>query len=108
MASQVSNIPVQQQSQGRTDISLNNTNEVNDERKISKESLEKVINGLNKLLEPTYTNVHYKKHDRTNSYYIQIVDSTTNEVLREIPPKKMLDIYADLLKSIGLIIDKKI
>jgi flagellar protein FlaG len=108
MANQVSNIPVQQQSQDRLGITLNNAKEVNEESKTSKESLEKVVNGLNKFLEPTYTNVNFKIHERTHSYYIQIVDTATNEVIREIPPKKMLDIYADLMTHIGLLVDKKI
>ena len=108
MANQVPNIPVQQQSQDRLDVLLNKTDKINEEKKVSNNSLEKVVDGLNKFLDPTYTNVNFKIHERTHSYYVQIVDTGTNEVIREIPAKKMLDIYADLMTHIGLMIDKKI
>jgi flagellar protein FlaG len=75
---------------------------------ISKEQLEKIINGINEFLQPSHTSLKFELHDELKEYYVQIIDERTREVIREIPPKKLLDIYVNMMKFIGLIVDKKI
>lgn len=77
-------------------------------KEISKEKLEEVVKGLNEFLQPSHTTLKFKLHDELKEYYVQIVDERTNEVIREIPPKKLLDIYAAMMEFVGLIVDKKI
>ena len=38
---------------------------------------------------------------------IKVINKQTQEVIREIPPEKILDIVANLWKIAGLIIDEK-
>jgi flagellar protein FlaG len=73
-----------------------------------KEKVEAVVNGLNHFLDPSHTSIRFKLHDKLNEYYVTIVDDNTNEVLKEIPAKKLLDIYADMEQRLGLLVDKKI
>ncbi len=47
-------------------------------------------------------------HEKLHEYYVTVVDAKTNETVKEIPPKKLLDIYAVMLESIGLIVDHRI
>jgi len=47
-------------------------------------------------------------HEKLGEYYVQIIDEETKEVIREVPPKKMLDLYAAMAERIGLIINEKI
>jgi flagellar protein FlaG len=78
------------------------------EHEISKEKLEEVVKGLNEFLQPSHTLLRFKLHDELQEYYVQIINERTNEVIREIPPKKLLDIYAAMMEFVGLIVDKKI
>lgn len=73
-----------------------------------KEKLEEVVKGLNEFLKPSHTSLKFVLHDELQEYYVQIIDERTNEVIREIPPKKILDIYAAMMEFVGLIVDKKI
>ncbi|WP_342744356.1 flagellar protein FlaG [Oceanobacillus rekensis] len=41
-------------------------------------------------------------------YYVTVIDSNTREVIKEIPPKKMLDMYAEMADFMGMLVDKKI
>lgn len=82
--------------------------EKNEEKRITKETLEKTVEGLNKFLEPTHTSLKFQMHEKLQEYYVTIVDSETNQVIKEIPPKKLLDIHAAMLESIGLIVDHRI
>jgi flagellar protein FlaG len=75
---------------------------------LPKEKLEEVVKGLNEFLQPSHTSIKFELHDELKEYYVQIVDERTNEVIREIPPKKLLDMYAAMMEFVGLIVDKKI
>lgn len=73
-----------------------------------KEKMEGVVEGLNKLLEHSNTALKFQYHEKLKEYYVTLVDEKTQEVVREIPPKKMLDFYAAMTEFLGLIVDKKI
>jgi flagellar protein FlaG len=73
-----------------------------------KEKLEAVVKGLNEFLQPAHTSIKFKLHEKLNEYYVTVVDDNTNEVIREIPAKKLLDMYADMAEHVGLLVDKRI
>lgn len=91
--------------QPKTDV----PKEAKDEAKeLPKEQLEHIIKGMNEFLQPSQTSIKFELHDELKEYYVQIVDERTKEVIREIPPKKLLDMYAAMMEFVGLIVDKKI
>lgn len=74
-----------------------------------KEQVEKVVSSMNDFLKASpNTHLKFEYHDQLNEYYVTIVDENTNEIVREIPPKKMLDMFAAMTEFIGLMVDKKI
>ncbi len=77
-------------------------------KEISKENLEEVVKGMNEFLQPSHTSLKFNVHEDLKEYYVQLIDERTKEVVREIPPKKLLDMYAAMMKFVGLIVDRKI
>ena len=73
-----------------------------------KSDIEKVIETMNQFLEPTHTNMKFELHEELDRYFVTVVDSDTQEVIKEIPPKKLLDAYAKMAEFMGLLVDKKI
>ncbi len=73
----------------------------------SKEQTEKVINGLNEFLKASNSHLKFEFHDGAKEYYVSIVDDQTNEVIKEIPSKKLLDMYAAMTDYLGLLVDRK-
>ncbi|MDP4085186.1 MAG: flagellar protein FlaG [Bacillota bacterium] len=73
-----------------------------------KDKVQEIVKGLNNFLEPSHTSYQFKLHEKLNEYYVTIVNDDTNEVIQEIPAKKLLDTYADMMDHLGLLIDKKI
>lgn len=57
---------------------------------------------------PKKTHIRYSLHRQLDEYFIQVIDNQTDEVIREIPPEKFLDMYAAIAKRIGLLVDEKI
>ncbi|RIW39054.1 flagellar protein FlaG [Bacillus salacetis] len=95
--------------------SIHKTNQVQDELPhaipqdpVTREKVEEVINSTNEFLEASNTSIQFQFHEKLKEYYVTIVDNKTNEVVREIPAKKMLDMYAEMTEFIGLMVDKKI
>jgi flagellar protein FlaG len=78
------------------------------ETELSKEDLEKLVKGMNDSLKPLNTSLKFEMHEELNEYYVKIVDNLTQEVVKEIPSKKVLDMYAAMTKFMGLLVDKKI
>lgn len=73
-----------------------------------KEKVEEIVKSLNNFIQDSPTSLKFEYHEKLNEYYVTIVDDVTHEVVREIPPKKMLDFYAAMTEFLGLMVDKKI
>ena len=46
-------------------------------------------------------------HEGTNPVTIKIVDKSTKEVIKELPPEKTLDMIAKAWELAGLLVDEK-
>jgi flagellar protein FlaG len=73
----------------------------------SKEELEKTVQNMNKWLQSSSTHLQFRLHDKLNEYYVEIVNDQTNEVIRQIPSKKLMDVAAQMQEMIGLLVDEK-
>lgn len=75
--------------------------------KVDKDKLSKELDGLNKLMQANNTHLRFMLHDQLNEYYVEVIDDRTNEVIREVPSKKMMDMVAQMHKMIGFLVDEK-
>jgi flagellar protein FlaG len=73
----------------------------------AKDTTEKVVNSMNEFLKASNTHLKFEFHEELQEYYVAIIDERTNEVVKEIPSKKLLDMYAAMTEYVGLMIDKK-
>lgn len=79
-----------------------------DQKKFSEDDIKKAVDKLNKFLQGEATHVVYERHDKLkNEFVIKIVNNDTKEVIKEIPPKKILDMVAEMCRLAGVIFDKK-
>lgn len=76
-------------------------------KEFDKTDIENATNALNDLMKPLHTNLKFELHDKLEKYYVTVVDSETKEVIKEIPPKKFLDMYAQMAEFMGILIDEK-
>ena len=74
----------------------------------TKEKVQEVTESLNTFLNRTHTAVRFEYHEKLDEYYVKVVDDITNETIREIPPKKLLDFYAAMTEFVGIMVDEKI
>lgn len=72
------------------------------------EKAKKIAESMNKFLETTSTDLRFEFHKELKEYYVTLVNSKTHEVVKEIPSKKLMDMYAAMRDFVGFFIDKKI
>lgn len=82
--------------------------QTNVEEKPTKETYLKAVNALNKFMELHNRSSKFVFHDGLDRYFVQVIDSSTDEVIREIPPKKLLDAYYSMQKFLGKVVDETI
>lgn len=73
-----------------------------------RKDLEALMNSLNEFIQPAHTSIKFELHDKLEEYYVKVINDDTKEVIREIPSKKMLNIYAAMKEFLGLMVDEKI
>ena len=76
-------------------------------QEVSEEVIEKRLEDINKILEKQQLETSYQKHEATNRLVIRLVDKETKEIVKEIPPEKLLDYAAGMDEVLGLFFDKR-
>lgn len=79
-----------------------------EDQEVSKEKLQNVVDTVNEFLQINHNASKFVLHDGLDRYFVQVVDTQTEEVVKEIPPKKLLDAYYEMQKLLGMIVDEKI
>lgn len=80
-----------------------------DEKKdqLSKKNVEEITDGLNDFMQSINTDLRFVLHRKTDQLMVQVVDIKTNKVLREAPPKEILDTLAKIRDLVGALLDEK-
>lgn len=70
--------------------------------------LDFAVESVNKALETEQRGLQFSVHEETSRIMVKVVDRNNNdEVIRELPPEKVLDMVAQLRKMIGVLIDER-
>ena len=70
------------------------------------EKLKKAIERMNEQLPNS--EAKFGIHEATNRVMIKLVDKDTQEVIKEIPPEKTLDMLAKSMEIAGVLLDQKL
>ncbi|MFS8543386.1 MAG: flagellar protein FlaG [Limnochordales bacterium] len=68
--------------------------------------LEQLTDGLNRTLKAFDKRLQFLVHEETERIYVKVIDAETGEVIREIPPEKILDLVGHIQQLLGLLIDE--
>ncbi|AUS85414.1 flagellar biosynthesis protein FlaG [Lysinibacillus sp. YS11] len=74
----------------------------------TKVKVQEAVKALNEMLEVTHNASKFMYHEGLERYYVTVVNKDTEEVVKEIPPRKLLDAFYEMKKMLGMIIDEKI
>lgn len=78
------------------------------ERHIPEDQLIHAIERANKSFQPFDRRFEISVHEATKAVMVKVIDSENDEVIREIPPEKILDMVASMLDMAGIIVDERV
>ena len=76
------------------------------EKQKEKEIIEAIEKASGKI-ERENKGLEFSIHEGTNQIMIKVIDENTGEVLKEVPPEKILDIIAKMVEIAGNFIDER-
>lgn len=84
---------------------------VQTDQEVAPDKIKAAVDDLNKTVKQAspmhHTQLSFKYHEDTNRIFITVTDSDTDEVIREIPPEKTLDMLAKAWEMAGLLVDER-
>ena len=97
-------IPITKKVKELDDINVFNMKE----EKVLKEDLIQAIESANKEFIIYDRRFEFSIHEKTNQIMVKVIDVYNDEIIREIPPEKILDMVACMWEIAGIIVDKRI
>lgn len=78
------------------------------EARYTEDEVIEAIEAANNKIEIHNNRLEFSIHEKTKEIMVKVIDKETEEVVKEIPPEKILDIVAGLMELAGLLVDEKI
>ena len=82
-----------------------NQNRGGKEHNPSEATIDDAVKKANRHME--HTRCEYSYHKETNRESIKVINEDTDEVIREIPPEKSLDMLQKMWEMAGILVDEK-
>lgn len=75
--------------------------------KVNEKTISKSLESVNKKLDRANTECKFSVHKATGQITVKVMDKETGDVIKEIPPEKILDIVATALEMAGILVGEK-
>lgn len=76
-------------------------------REYNEEQLNKALEKANKSFQSFDRKFERSVHEKTGAIMVKVIDSNNDQVIRELPPEKILDMVAHMLEVAGILMDKR-
>ncbi|SEK21537.1 flagellar protein FlaG [Carnobacterium iners] len=73
----------------------------------SKEELQKKVDEINEYVLGFNAQFSFKVHEGTGRTFVRLIDMQTHDIIKEIPPEKMMDVVAGIWDLMGIVVDRK-
>jgi len=74
---------------------------------IQRSQMKDMVEQMNKSLDPFKTSLKFGFHDASDTYYVSIVDTNTNDIIRTFPPEEVMELSVKMKEFVGMIFDQK-
>lgn len=78
-----------------------------DNMPVSERVVLEAIQKANKAISGGNRRFEFSIHEKTNEIVVKVFDSDTNELIREIPNEKVLDMVAKICEMAGILVDER-
>ena len=76
-------------------------------REVDRATAEKISEAIQQFVSSMDVKLSFQVHDDTGAIMVKVINQETGEVIREIPPSRVLDLAAKIDKMIGALFDAR-
>lgn len=76
--------------------------------KMDESKIIQTIESANDEIQIYNRSLKFSIHEKTKEIMVKVIDTETEEVIREIPPEEILDMVAKLWELAGILVDEKV
>jgi len=69
---------------------------------------DEVVDRLNLAMRALSTRLKFQKHEASGKFVVRVINEQTDEVIREIPPERLLDLLVHLRRMVGVLVDERV
>ncbi len=81
--------------------------EKNNRNELDLPGLAAAVEQVNEILAIRKTRLEFSVHEPTKDIIVKVVDEQSGDLIREVPPERVLNIVAMIWEQIGLLVDEK-
>ena len=70
------------------------------------EKLNDAVDKMNREAEARNLALRFEMHEDSGRWLVKIIDKNEDEIIREVPPEKLLDLAAHIQEMTGLLVDQ--
>lgn len=71
-------------------------------------STDEAVERMNMTMQALNIRLKFEKHEASGEYMVRVVNEDSQEVIREIPAEKTLDLLVHLRKLVGVLVDERV
>ena len=71
------------------------------------QEVEEAVRKLNDTAEAMQLSLRFHMHSESERWMVQVVDIREDEIVREIPPEKILNVVAQIQSLLGVLLDER-
>ena len=75
---------------------------------VTSEMLDRAVDSVQKISDVFNTHLTFEKDESTGKTIVKVVDSETDEIIRQIPAEMMLKVMTKIQDYLGILIDEKV
>lgn len=75
--------------------------------KVTEQEVIATIEAANHEFRLVNTRFEFSIHEQTKAIMVKVIDEDSNEIIREIPPEKILDMVAKMWELAGILVDER-
>ncbi|MBS3951273.1 MAG: flagellar protein FlaG [Peptococcaceae bacterium] len=71
-------------------------------------STDEAVQRMNMTMQALNIRLKFEKHEASGEYIVKVVNEDSQEVIREIPAEKTLDLLVHLRHLVGVLVDERV
>jgi|GEM_PF-1022589 len=78
------------------------------QQELTKDETQQLTKQLNEFFRKINASLEFEIHEKTDRLIVKFVDKKENKVIKEFPPRELLDTLAAIQEYVGILLDKRV